>query len=38
MSALLTSWLGLPVLAVAFAVAPFSFWVFTTAAKGWPAR
>lgn len=31
------SW-GLPLLAVAAAVVPFSLWVFTTAAKGWPAR
>jgi hypothetical protein len=28
---------GLFNLAAAFAVLPFSFWVFTTAAKGWPA-
>ena len=34
----ISSWLGLPLLAVAFAVLPFSFWVYTTAAKGWPAR
>jgi hypothetical protein len=30
---------GLAVLAGAFAVLlPFSLWVYTTAAKGWPAR
>jgi hypothetical protein len=29
---------GLLDLALAFAVVPFSLWVFTTAAKGWPAR
>jgi hypothetical protein len=34
----ISNWWGLPLLAVAFAVVPVSFWVFTTAAKGWPAR
>ena len=34
----ISNWLGLPLLAVGVAVVPFSFWVFTTAAKGWPAR
>jgi hypothetical protein len=34
----ISNWLGLPILAVAFAVLPFSLWVFTTAAKGWPVR
>jgi hypothetical protein len=33
-----SSWWGLFSLATAFVVAPLSFWVFTTAAKGWPAR
>jgi hypothetical protein len=34
----ISSWWGLPLLAVAFAVLPFSLWVFTTAAKGWPVH
>jgi len=29
---------GLLSLAFALAVLPFSLWVFTTAAKGWPVR
>lgn len=29
---------GLPLLALPFVILPFSLWVFTTAAKGWPAR
>jgi hypothetical protein len=29
---------GLPLLALAFAVLPLGLWIFTTAAKGWPAR
>jgi hypothetical protein len=32
------NWLGLPLLAVAFGVLAFGLWVFSTAAKGWPAR
>ncbi len=29
---------GLPILALAAVVLPFSLWVFVTAAKGWPVR
>jgi hypothetical protein len=32
------TWWGLLDLALALAVLPFSLWVFTTAAKGWPVR
>jgi hypothetical protein len=32
------NWWGLLNLAAAFAVLPFSLWVFTTAAKGLPGR
>jgi hypothetical protein len=34
----ISNWWGLPLLAAAFAVLPFSLWVFTTAAKGLPGR
>jgi hypothetical protein len=34
----MANWWGLLLLTVAFAVLPFAFWVFSTAAKGWPAR
>jgi hypothetical protein len=34
----ISNWWGLPLLAVAVAVLPFSAWVFTTAGKGWPVR
>jgi hypothetical protein len=33
-----TNWWGLLMLAVAAAVLPFSVWLFSTGAKGWPAR
>jgi hypothetical protein len=33
-----SNWWGLLSLAATFAVARFSLWVFTTAAKGWPVR
>ncbi len=38
--ALLTirNWWGLAVLATAIAIVPFTIWVFSTAAKGWPVR
>jgi hypothetical protein len=34
----ISNWWGLPLLAAAFAILPFSLWVFTTAAKGLPGR
>jgi len=34
----ISNWWGLALLATAFAVLPFSFWVYTTATKGWPVR
>lgn len=34
----ISNWWGLPLLAAAFAMLPFSLWVFTTAAKGLPGR
>jgi hypothetical protein len=34
----ISNWWGLLSLAAAFAVVAFALWVFTTAAKGWPAR
>ena len=33
-----SNWWGLLNLTAAFAVVPFSLWVFITAAKGWPRR
>jgi hypothetical protein len=33
-----SNWWGLASLALGFTVAIFALWVFTTAAKGWPAR
>lgn len=34
----ISNWWGLPTLAIAVAMVPFSLWVFITAAKGWPRR
>jgi hypothetical protein len=33
-----SNWWGLASLALGFAVVLLALWVFTTAAKGWPAR
>ena len=34
----ISNWWGLPLLAAAFDMLPFSLWVFSTAAKGLPER